>query len=115
MGWDPAVLRKYNTTGHFRLINQLRSELKGNPLIRPKDGETVGAANRSKSLTRALQNRSQAGGYGRSRRPIQTPQAAAPAPLPVIAPVPVSVDSAESQEAANARSFRERLNAIEMR
>ena len=67
MGWDPAVLRKYNTTGHFRLINQLRSELKGNPLIRPKDGETVGAANRSRSLTRALENRA-SGGYGRSRR-----------------------------------------------
>ncbi len=118
MGWDPTVLRKYNTTGHFRLINQLRSELKGNPLIRPKDGETVGAANRSKSLTRALQNRSQAGGYGRSRRSVQTSQAVVvtPAPaLPVIAPLPVQVESVESQEAANARSFRERLNAIEMR
>ncbi|KAF0653878.1 hypothetical protein L107_05898 [Cyanobium sp. Copco_Reservoir_LC18] len=117
MGWDPTVLRKYNTTGHFRLINQLRSELKGNPLIRPKDGETVGAANRSKSLTRALQNRSQSGGYGRSRRSVQSSQpvvVAAP-PLPAIAPVPVRVESAESQEAANARSFRERLNAIEMR
>jgi hypothetical protein len=117
MGWDPTVLRKYNTTGHFRLINQLRSELKGNPLIRPKDGETVGAANRSKSLTRALQNRSQSGGYGRSRRSLPTAQpavVAAPA-LPVIAPVPARVESVESQEAANARSFRERLNAIEMR
>ena len=40
--WDPAVLRKYNATGHFRLLNQLRSDLKGNPLIRPKQGETVG-------------------------------------------------------------------------
>jgi hypothetical protein len=67
MAWDPAVLRKYNTTGHFRLLNQVRSELKGNPLIRPKDGETVGAANRSRSLTRALENRA-SGGYGRSRR-----------------------------------------------
>jgi hypothetical protein len=117
MGWDPTVLRKYNTTGHFRLINQLRSELRGNPLIRPKDGETVGAANRSKSLTRALQNRSQSGGYGRSRRSLQSSQpasVAAPA-LPVIAPSPVRVESVESQEAANARSFRERLNAIEMR
>lgn len=67
MAWDPAVLRKYNTTGHFRLLNQVRSELKGNPLIRPKDGETVGAANRSRSLTRALENRATSG-YGRSRR-----------------------------------------------
>ncbi len=111
MGWDPTVLRKYNTTGHFRLLNQLRSELRGNPLIRPKDGETVGAANRSKSLTRALQNRSQ-GGYARSRRPIQTASnSTAPAPVPVAA----TAVSSESQEAANARSFRERLNAIEMR
>ena len=67
MAWDPSVLRKYNTTGHFRLLNQVRSELKGNPLIRPKDGETVGAANRSRSLTRALEHRA-SGGYGRSRR-----------------------------------------------
>jgi hypothetical protein len=118
MGWDPTVLRKYNTTGHFRLINQLRSELRGNPLIRPKDGETVGAANRSKSLTRALQNRSQSGGYGRSRRslPVAQPVVVAAAPAQtVVAPVPARVESAESQEAANARSFRERLNAIEMR
>ncbi len=116
MGWDPTVLRKYNTTGHFRLINQLRSELRGNPLIRPKDGETVGAANRSKSLTRALQSRSQGTGSGRSRRPIQTSSSApAPAPLPVPTPAATTEISSESQEAANARSFRERLNAIEMR
>ena len=49
MTWDPAVLRRYTTTGHFRLLNQVRTELRGNPLIRPKDGETVGAANRSRS------------------------------------------------------------------
>jgi len=24
MSWDPAILRKFNTTGHFRLLNQLR-------------------------------------------------------------------------------------------
>jgi len=128
MGWDPTVLRKYNATGHFRLLNQLRSELKGNPLIRPKDGETVGAANRSKSLTRALQVRAQGGGYGRSRRPLQgstatvpaaVPQATAPVSLPaapVSVPAPdIAAARIESVEAANARSFRERLNAIEMR
>jgi hypothetical protein len=115
MGWDPTVLRKYNTTGHFRLLNQLRSELKGNPLIRPKEGETVGAANRSKSLTRALQNRSQGGVQGRSRRPIQ-----APASFRATAPVEVSPQSGSTgagraQDLSNARSFRDRLNAIEMR
>jgi hypothetical protein len=120
MGWDPSVLRKYNATGHFRLLNQLRSELKGNPLIRPKDGETVGAANRSKSLTRALQVRGQGGGYGRSRRPLQgsattAPVTAPPVGLPEVARPTATTLPSESIEAANARSFRERLNAIEMR
>jgi hypothetical protein len=35
MAWDPALLRKYNTTGHFRLLNQLRGELKDQPIQRP--------------------------------------------------------------------------------
>lgn len=68
MAWDPTVLRKYNTTGHFRLLNQLRGELKDNPLVRPKHGETVGDANRSKALTRLLEGRQS--GASRSRKPI---------------------------------------------
>lgn len=35
MAWDPTLLRKYNTTGHFRLLNQLRGELKDQPIQRP--------------------------------------------------------------------------------
>ena len=66
MAWDPSVLRKYNTTGHFRLLSQLRSELKGNPLVRPKEGQSIGEVNRSKSLIRAIEGRYQ--GYGRGRR-----------------------------------------------
>jgi hypothetical protein len=120
MGWDPTVLRKYNTTGHFRLLNQLRSELRGNPLIRPKDGETVGAANRSRSLTRALQSRGQGGVAGRSRRPIQSTAAAPAVALPAASaspavPVTANDSMASTQEGGNALSFRERLNAIEMR
>lgn len=148
MGWDPAVLRKYNTTGHFRLLNQVRAELKNNPLIRPKDGETVGAANRSRSLIRALEVRPQ-GGYGRSRRSqgaasvVQS--SASPAPAPAAASVsfsepafsqamtvvpidPVSASNAgfygevhdsfgaaEGVDGAGSSSFRDRLNAIDMR
>ncbi len=115
MGWDPSVLRKYNTTGHFRLLNQLRSELKGNPLIRPKEGETVGAANRSRSLTRALQGRSAGGSSGRSRRPIQSATAAPAATSAPAPPSTVNPGVESSQDAGNARGFRERLNAIEMR
>jgi hypothetical protein len=66
MAWDPGVLRKYNTTGHFRLLSQLRAELKGNPLVRPKDGESVAEVNRSKSLIRAIAEKAAA---TRNRRP----------------------------------------------
>jgi len=104
MGFDPAVLRKYNTTGHFRLLNQLRAELKGNPLIRPKQGETVGAANRSKGLIRALEVRSSSGSYGRRSRPVSTAaQVQEPSP------------AAEMEGNGGSASFRDRLSAIEMR
>ena len=97
MAWDPAVLRKYNTTGHFRLLNQLRGELKDNPLVRPRRGETVGDANRSKALTRLLEGRQASG--GRSRRVIQTPK---------------PVDGL-SDDQGGGEGFRDRLNAVELR
>ena len=34
MSWDPEILRKFSSTGHFRLLNQVRNELKSNPIIR---------------------------------------------------------------------------------
>jgi hypothetical protein len=103
MGWEPAVLRKYNTTGHFRLLSQLRSELKANPLVRPKDGQSIGEVNRSKSLIRAIEGRSQ--GYGRSRRGGSS-QESIPAPL---APPALPLENAEAE------SFRQRLNGVELR
>lgn len=105
MPWDPGILRKYSTTGHFRLLNQLRSELKGNPLIRPKEGERVGDVNRSRSLVRALEVRPRSGGsYPRFRRPLQT------------AGTPSSPgDAADPADPPVATTFRERLNAIDMR
>ena len=38
MSWDPLLLRKFSSTGHFRLLNQLRGDLKKRPLDR--DGTT---------------------------------------------------------------------------
>lgn len=104
MAWEPSVLRKYNTTGHFRLLNQLRTELKGNPLVRPKDGQSIGEVNRSKSLIRAIEGRSQ--GYGRGRRAsgLVAAQAAAPS-------LPPLVDGDDGGSA----SFRARLDAVELR
>ncbi|MEB3362289.1 MAG: hypothetical protein VKI42_09235 [Synechococcaceae cyanobacterium] len=103
MAWDPVVYRRYNSTSHFRLLSQLRSELKDNPLIRPRQGESVGMANRSRSLTRALALRANAG-PSRSRR-------AAEATSVILAS---SLPADLSSNAANP-SFRDRLNAIDMR
>ena len=105
MAWDPSILRKYSITGHFRLLNQLRSELKAKPLIRPKEGETIGDVNRSKSLIRALEVRPRSGGGGRSRRPLQTAGTPPALPMPQV----------EQGESTGSSTFRERLNAIEMR
>lgn len=57
MAWEPGVLRKYNSTSHFRLLSQLRSELLDRPLVRPADGERIGDVNRSKGLIRAMEAR----------------------------------------------------------
>jgi hypothetical protein len=57
MAWEPVVLRKYNSTSHFRLLSQLRSELLDKPLVRPAEGERIGDVNRSKGLIRAMEAR----------------------------------------------------------
>jgi hypothetical protein len=92
MTWDQALLRKFSSTGHYRLLNQVRSELKSQPLNRdprtlelslkamPHRGQSVRGYRRPNALESA------------TNEPLLTPQA---------------------NEAP--RSFRERLNAIEMR
>jgi hypothetical protein len=127
MVWDPTVLRKYNTTGHFRLLNQVRSELKDNPLVRPKEGETVGDANRSRALIRLLEGRQ--GLAARARRQLKavnlsesienassqvanTQVVGQPSGIP---PLPGFQNSLDSNEDLSLASFRARLNAIQMR
>jgi hypothetical protein len=34
MAWDPALLRKYSSTNHYKLLNQVRSDLKELPIQR---------------------------------------------------------------------------------
>ena len=114
MAWEPSVLRKYNTTGHFRLLSQLRSELRSNPLVRPKEGQSVGEVNRSKSLIRAIEGRSSS--YGRGRRGGGGASSASPV-VQQLSPDQVSMESHRSLEsdALDAASFRDRLNAIDLR
>ena len=111
MAWDPVVLRKYNTTGHFRLLNQLRGELKANPLVRPKDGERVGDVNRSRSLVRALEG---ASGSQRSRRGARGSGPSSEA-WPAAGAATVVLPTSEVDDDSAAAGFRDRLNAIDLR
>ena len=92
MSWDPSLLRKYSSTGHFRLLNQLKGDLSKRPLDR--DAST-GALRMPGS-----------GSGSRSRRPAgQVPRRSAqPAPVSVVEPLRNSEPN----------SFRDRLSAIDM-
>jgi len=70
MSWDPALLRKYSSTNHYKLLNQVRSDLKEQPIQR----SSAGGSRRGGSAAAAS-------GAGGSRR------RSAPAPVPQAAPV----------------------------
>ena len=89
--WDQALLRKFSCTGHFRLLNQLRSELKVQPLNRDP--------NTRKLTLQAMPIRGGSPRGNSNRRPY-TPE------------VP---QTEKSQVVESQTSFRERLNSIEMR
>ena len=57
MSWDPGLLRKYSSTNHYKLLNQVRSDLKEQP-IRRRSGTGGGG-----------------GGGSRRRQPAPTPAA----------------------------------------
>ena len=91
MSWDPSLLRKYSSTGHFRLLNQLKGDLSKRPLDRDA---TTGALRMP-------------GSGSRSRRPAgQLPRRSA---QPVLAPIVTPLTSSEPS------SFRDRLSAIDLR
>ena len=93
MAWDQALLRKFSSTGHFRLLNQVRSELKAQPLVR--DPQTKELTLQVKPMRGQQPVRSQ-------RRPNALENHSGEHLLP-------------ERNSETPRSFRERLNAIEMR
>ena len=95
--WDPALLRKFSSTGHFRLLNQLKGDLRKKPLDRDQ---------------RTGQLKSLGGNRGTSRRSTAT-RSIEPAPAP--APTPVVETAAPLTKDDQPKSFRDRLNAIDMR
>ena len=128
MSWDPTVLRKYNTTGHFRLLNQVRTELKDNPLVRPQEGQTVAEVNRSRALIRATEGRSASTQRGSRRgaaareerghveRTTHTKRSVSSAPAPELQEETFTVVPVISlEDDAGVNGFRDRLNAVDLR
>ena len=95
--WDPSLLRKFSSTGHFRLLNQLKGDLRKKPLDRDQ---------------RTGQLKTLGGNRGASRRSTVT-RSIEPAPAP--APTPVVETAAPLTKDDQPKSFRDRLNAIDMR
>ena len=91
--WDPALLRKFSCTGHFRLLNQLKGDLRKKPLDRDQ---------------RTGQLKSLGGNRGATRRST-VKRSIEPAPAPVVEMEPPLTKDDQP------KSFRDRLNAIDMR
>lgn len=92
MAWDPALLRKYTTTNHFKLLNQIRSELRDQPIQRPLITNRAAAA--AASGRRAGRSAEPQASQSFSRRRGGATAAApapAPAPLPVMQSPPAVV------------------------
>ena len=95
--WDPALLRKFSSTGHFRLLNQLKGDLRKKPLDRDQRTGQLNTLGGNRGATR------------RSAAMRRIEPAPAPAPTPVVETAgPLTKDD-------QPKSFRDRLNAIDMR
>ena len=84
-------MRKYNNTGHFRLLNQLRNELKKDPIVRTKATSSQEQPVRN---SKTVEVRPQSVAYQNRNAPARR---------------------SEPRDNAVGSSFRDRLNAIEMR
>ena len=47
MNWDLSLLKKFSSTGHFRLLNQVRNELRKRPIDRTKNIRETRIQNRT--------------------------------------------------------------------
>ncbi|WP_269605622.1 hypothetical protein [Prochlorococcus marinus] len=61
ISWDPSLVKKFSTSNHYKLLNQLRSEVKKYPLNNKKKGSTIESNdtnldNKNKSNITHIQN-----------------------------------------------------------
>ena len=60
--WDPALIKKYSSSNHYKLMNQLRNEVKKYPLNNKKQSTSIQPkdliSNKNKSNVPPIQNSS---------------------------------------------------------
>jgi hypothetical protein len=82
MSWDPTLLRKYSSTNHYKLLNQVRSDLKEQPIQRSSgQGSRRGSGSSTASSNSGGGNTGSCGAGARRRS------------APVPQPVPISSQS----------------------
>ena len=82
MSWDPALFRKYSSTNHYKLLNQVRSDLKEQPIQRSSgQGSRRGSGSSTASSSSGAGSTGSSGGGARRRS------------APVPQPVPISSQS----------------------
>ena len=85
MSWDPTLLRKYSSTNHYKLLNQVRSDLKEQPITR-----SSGASSRRGGSSAASSSQDGGSDRGRDRDRDRDRGGARRRSAPVPAPVPVT-------------------------
>jgi hypothetical protein len=88
MSWDPTLLRKYSSTNHYKLLNQVRSDLKEQPITRSSGGS--GRRGGSSSATSSSATSSQDGASDRGRDRDRERGGSRRRSAPVPAPVPAT-------------------------
>ena len=109
MYWDPTLLRKFSSTGHFRLLNQLRSDLRKRPL----DRDPVSGSLKMPGSSRFSRQGPGRSSTGDTRFP-KSPQPVVSGPT-VQQTVPAFPQQTVPPQTTSPTTFRERLSAIDMR
>ena len=56
ISWDHSLIKKFSTSNHFKLLNQLRSEVKKYPLNKKKYKSSSNPTNDNKDENKYIQN-----------------------------------------------------------
>ena len=62
VSWDPSLIKKFSSSNHYKLLNQLRNEVKKYPLNKKKNTTSIptkeSISNKNKANIPAIQNSS---------------------------------------------------------